>query len=219
MSINWRLASRLSVVTLALLVVLIVAVYSAHSLSSTPTTATGSNPVTSAGLQGTDLGGIPAPDFRLTDQFGHSVALSQFKGQPIVLTFLYTHCPDVCPLTAEKLHAVVQNLGTNAQHVTILAVSTDPVRDTLAAAQSFSQVHHMLNAWHYLIGRHDELVPVWSAYSVFAQPAVASATTPGTVTHTSAIFVIDKQGRERVFFGDGFTSDQLTADLKTLLRE
>jgi hypothetical protein len=59
-------------------------------------------------------GNPPAPDFTLTDQFGASDALSSFKGRPVALTFLYTNCPDVCPLIASNLHQTYKQLGNQA---------------------------------------------------------------------------------------------------------
>ena len=214
---NWRLASRLSVITLAALVVIIVAVLGTRSGGLTSNASNLTPAANSSGLQGTDLGGVPAPNFRLTDQFGKPVSLAQFKGKPVVLTFLYTHCPDQCPLTAEKLHAVMLSLGSDAQRVGVVAVSTDPKRATTAAALNFSQVHRMQNYWHYLLGTESELSPVWSSYSVYAAPTPTS--TGGSVAHTTAVYIIDKQGRERVFFGSDFTSEQLTKDLQILLKE
>jgi len=214
---NWRLASRLSVITLAVFVVFIVALLGSRVGGPSSTTVNTAPTANSSGLQGTDLGGVQAPDFRLTDQTGKSIALSQFKGKPIILTFLYTHCPDQCPLTAEKLHAVMLNLGNKAENVAVLAVSTDPKRDTVAAALDFSKVHRMLTFWHYLVGTHNQLSPIWSSYSVYAAPT--PTTTGGSVSHTTAIFLIDKQGRERVYFGDDATSAQLTADLQILLKQ
>src|SRR5437660_4562472 len=158
MTMSWRLASRLSVISLALLVVLVIALFSLRN--GTGGTAT-TNPATSqSNLQGTNLGSTPAPDFLLKDQFGNSISLSQFKGQPVVLTFLYTHCPDECPLTAEKLHTVMLSLGNDAQKVGVLAVSTDPQNDTQAAAQAFSKAHNMQNYWHFLIGTQQQLSPI-----------------------------------------------------------
>ncbi len=213
MTMSWRLASRLSVITLALLVVLIVAFLSLRN--STSGVVNTNSSASQTGLQGTDLGSIPAPDFQLKDQLGNSISLAQFKGKPVVLTFLYTHCPDVCPLTAEKLHATMQSIGQNAQQVAVLAVSMDPKGDTALAAQNFSNVHKMGDYWHFLLGAHDELAPVWASYSVDAQAATSS----GTVSHSSAIYVIDKQGRERVLLDNDFSSNQLAADLKILLGE
>lgn len=212
MRMSWRLASRFSVVTLALLVVIIVALW---GLRTNNGNASATTPSTSqSGLQGTDLGSTLAPDFHLTDQFGKPISLSQFRGEPVVLTFMYTHCPDICPLTAEKLRQVQQALGKDSAHVMMLAVSIDPKGDSRAAALNFSQTHKLTSNWHYLIGTHDELSPVWNSYSIYAQSA-----DPNKVTHTDALYLIDKQGRERIFFADDFTNAQLTNDLKILLAE
>src|SRR5579859_6135871 len=213
MSISWRIASRLSVITLALLVVLIAAFYSLHNNTGAPAATTPG--IEDSGLQGTDLDSTLAPDFRLKDQFGKQVSLSQFKGQPTVVTFLYTHCPDVCPLVADKLHTVVQSLVKDAPHIAILAVSMDPKGDTVSAALNFSRVHKLVNSWHFLVGTYNQLAPVWSNYTVDAQ----SATNSGTVTHSTFIYVIDKEGRERVLLDNDFTPAQLTSDLKILLAE
>lgn len=214
MRMSWRLASRLSVLVTAFLVVIIVALIGMRNNASSTSSASSTTSTNTSGLQGTDLGGTPAPNFRLTDQSGKLVSLSQFKGQPVVLTFLYTHCPDVCPLTAEKLHSVMLSLGSNAQHVTVLAVSVDPKGDTQASVLNFSRVHHMLDYWHYLTGTERQLSPVWSAYSMYA-----SAATANTVNHSTALYVIDKQGKERAFLSDTFAPSQLTIDLNILLKE
>jgi protein SCO1/2 len=213
MSMNWRLASRLSVVTLAILVVLVVMLYQQRHTTLPATTSGNSIVATTSSLQGTDLGSSPAPNFSLTDQFGKQVSLAEFKGKPVVLTFLYTNCPDQCPLTAEKLHATLQELGNAAPNVGVLAVSTDPARDTTSAALKFSQSHRMQDYWHYLVGPKSKLAPIWSAYSIYAQPEQQ------TVNHSLGLYVIDKQGHERVFLGNDFTPGQLAADLQVLLKE
>lgn len=210
---NWRLASRLSVITLAILVVVFVTVWQHNMSDSSDVSAIGSGSSNNSGLQGTDLGKTPSSNFQLTDQNGKQVSLAQFKGQPVVLTFLYTHCPDECPLTAEKLHTVMQSLGSDAQKVSVLAVSTDPKNDTQAAAQTFTKAHNMQDYWHFLIGSQQQLSPVWKAYNIYAEAQQQ------TVNHTLALYLIDKQGRERIFFGNDFVPSQMTADLQKLLKE
>jgi protein SCO1/2 len=205
---SWRLASRLSVLVSALLVVAIIIIV-----------ARGSSNNQTATLQGTDLGSVNAPDFRLNDQFGNPVSLSQFRGHPVVLTFLYTHCPDTCPLIADKLHLSLEKLGSDSAKVGVLAVSTDPQRDTTQAAYQFSQVHHMLNQWHFLVGSSAALAPIWSAYHVFAAATTPTTTDNNTVDHTVAIYVIDKQGHERVYLGEDFDPNILANDLRTLLSQ
>lgn len=77
-------------------------------------------------LKGTDLGKDPAPNFQLEDQEGRQVALSDLRGKVVVLTFLYTHCPDVCPLIAEHLKTASSQLGAAMNQVAFVAVSVDP---------------------------------------------------------------------------------------------
>src|SRR5436305_11290290 len=201
---NCRLASRLSVITFAILVIIAVTVI--HSVSGN-----GSNTALPSGLQGTDLGSQPAPNFQLTDQSGQQISLAQFKGKPVVLTFLYTHCPDVCPLTAEHLHSTLLKMGNNAKNVGILAISTDPKGDDQAAAIKFTHEHNMQDYWHFLTGTHEQLSPIWSAYSVYAQQQQA------TVNHSFAVYVIDKQGNNRTFIGQDFKPDDLASYLETLV--
>jgi protein SCO1/2 len=214
MAMSWRLASRLSVVTLALLVILVVALFSLRDSSDSLGSPGGSGqPGVSSGLQGTDLGSITAPDFRLKDQFGREVSLSQFRGSPVVVTFLYTHCPSVCPLIADQLHATALGLGKDTSRVAFFAVSVDPQRDTQASALRFSNAHKMTRYWHYLIGTRDQLSPIWSAYGIDAASAL------DMISHSDDLYVIDKAGRERVLLDNNFTSQQLIGDLRILLSE
>ncbi|GLV57587.1 hypothetical protein KDH_44230 [Dictyobacter sp. S3.2.2.5] len=213
---SWRLASRLSVISLAIVVVILISVIQHNRATpSAPSSSgsVGSTSTSASGLQGTDLNGTQAPNFQLTDQYGKAVSLAQFRGKPVVLTFLYTHCPDVCPLTAEHLHTTVQQLGSDAKNVAILAVSTDPKRDDTAAAMQFSTEHNMQNYWHFLTGTQQKLSPIWSSYSIYAQQQ------QGKVNHSTALFLIDKNGKERVYMGDDFTPNQMTANLQQLLKE
>jgi protein SCO1 len=205
---NWRLASRLSVITLAILVIIVVTVIQQQRSSAN---GSGSDTTFPASLQGTDLGSVPAPNFQLTDQMGKQVSLAQFKGKPVVLTFMYTHCPDICPLTAEHIHSTLLKMGGDAKDVGVLAVSTDPKGDTPAAAIKFTQQHNMQDYWHYLIGTSAQLSPIWSNYSVDAQQQ------QNTVSHSYAVFVIDKQGNERAFIDQNFSPDQLASYLETLV--
>ena len=167
----------------------------------------------SATLVGTTLNGTPAPPFTLTDQDGRPISLGQFRGQPVALTFLYTQCPDACPLIADELRQASDLLGPDAARVGVLAVSTDPVHDTRVAAVNFTQVHGMSGRWHYLLGSPEQLSPVWQKYYIGVTPADSE------VTHSEAVYLIDKAGRERVLLGLPFSARDLASDLKKLLAE
>jgi protein SCO1/2 len=180
------------------------------------TTNTGSS---SSELQGTDLGETPAPGFQLVDQYGHSITLSQFKGMPVILTFFYTHCPDYCPLMAQKIHSSLVQLGSQAQKVAIVAISADPEGDTPASVATFSQTHQLQGYanWHYLLGTRQALTPIWASYHVSGVPPHAKMMSASAMQHSALIYVIDQQGQERVLLDSDFQPSQLTKDIQILL--
>ncbi len=164
-------------------------------------------------LAGTELGATDAPDFTLTDGVsGRVVTLSALRGQVVALTFLYTTCPDVCPLTATRFKAAQAELQADASRVTFVAVSVDPDGDTPKAAQDFSAAHGLATNWHYLVGGRAQLSPVWAAYGIGVQAA------SNTVTHNDAVYLIDRSGRERVLLHSEDLAADLTNDLRALLK-
>ncbi len=166
-----------------------------------------------APLAGTELGATDAPDFTLTDGVsGRAVTLSAHRGQVVALTFLYTTCPDVCPLTATRFRAAQAELQGDASRVTFIAVSVDPDRDTPKAVQDFSTAHGLAANWYYLVGGRAQLSPVWTAYGIGVQ---AGST---TVTHNDAVYLIDARGRERVLLHSDDLARDLANDLRALLK-
>jgi len=166
-----------------------------------------------APLAGTELGATDAPDFTLTDGVsGRAVTLSAHRGQVVALTFLYTTCPDVCPLTATRFRAAQAELQGDASRVTFIAVSVDPDRDTPKAVQDFSTAHGLAANWYYLVGGRAQLSPVWAAYGIGVQ---AGST---TVTHNDAVYLIDARGRERVLLHSEDLARDLANDLRALLK-
>ena len=159
--------------------------------------------------------GRPATDFHLTDQFGRRISLSQFRGEPVLVTFMEAHCKTLCPLVAEKLRRAVTGIGRAGRQVAILVVSVDPEGDTPAAVQKFSVTHGMLHRWHYLTASRAELTPTWRAYAIYAPPRGAAPALRDS--HTSATYLIDQQGRERVLFASTLDVQGLEQDLRILL--
>jgi protein SCO1/2 len=167
----------------------------------------------------------PAADFTLRDQASRPVHLAALRGKVVVLTFLYTHCPDVCPLIAGKLAYAQRDLAPEAGKVVFLAVSVDPVEDTPAAVRQFDAARGLTGAnWHYLLGTRAALTPVWASYYVGAEAGevpgapAAGVSTPGAglVYHTATVYVIDPRQRERVAFDADFAVDDLVHDVRTL---
>ena len=171
-----------------------------------------------ATLKGTDLGKTPAPDFKLTDQTGKAMSLADFRGKVVVLTFLYTHCPDECPLIASKLATASGILGKTMNQTAFVAVSVDPTNDTPIAIAKFAQDHNLEGKLHYLTGTQDQLKPVWSAYSVYAAPSPTNVTFP-SVSHSTRVIVIDRAGNQRANFDSDFDPNDLAFDVRALLSE
>lgn len=166
---------------------------------------------------------VAASDFRLEDQDDRVVSLSNLRGKVVALTFLYTSCPDVCPLIAEQMRTAHQQLGETAREAAFLAVSVDPAGDTPAAIRTFLRQHHMEGALTYLHGPVAQLRPVWAHYYVGSDarevnPAAVGAVAPpsGLVDHTAIIYIIDPRGQIRAFLPGNFDPKDLVTDIRAL---
>jgi protein SCO1 len=167
-------------------------------------------------LFGTELEKNMAPDFTLTDGVsGKSLSLSSLRKNTVALAFLYTRCPDVCPLTAGQFRAAQRSLGDNASKVEFVAVSVDPEGDTPAAVREFSSLHDLSERWHYLVGARAQLEAVWALYGIgsFASSGARA------VDHNDAIYLIDSRGRERAILHSSDPTNWLLDDLRALIRE
>jgi len=167
-------------------------------------------------LLGTELEKNMAPDFTLTDGVsGQSLTLSSLRKNTVVLAFLYTRCPDVCPLTAGQFRAAQRSLGDDASKVDFVAVSVDPEGDTPAAVREFSDLHDLSERWHYLIGPRAQLEAVWSLYGIGSFMSSGAR----AVEHNDAIYLIDGRGRERAILHSSDPTNWLLDDLRALIRE
>ena len=102
----------------------------------------------------------------------------------MLLTFIYTHCPDVCPLIVSEMHTALVALGLKARQVQIVAVSVDPHGDTPRTVKKFLAAHLMTGRMEYLIGTRKQLAPVWRRYSI----AVEGTPEKREVGHSSVVY-------------------------------
>ena len=178
-----------------------------------------------------------APTFTLNDQFEQPVSLASYKGKVVALTFLYTTCPDACPLITAKLHAAYDQLGPDTANFAILAVTVDPVHDTVALVRNFSVQKDMLQKWHFLVGTDAEVRPFLALYGVeaiaeddaaraakatavaFALPSPTALPLQGIVDHSSPTFIIDRLGRARAILDVNFAPSDLVQNVRILLAE
>jgi protein SCO1/2 len=162
-------------------------------------------------------GHMPDLELQLTDDSGKAVSAADYRGKVVLLYFGYTHCPDVCPLTMAHLHVVMQRLGALADGARILFVSVDPARDTPAV------LHDYVNAFDPratgLTGSARAIESLSKRYrSGFTREPDA---TDGAyeVSHSSAIYIFDRDGKARLLATPSNTPDQLVHDLHLLLSQ
>jgi protein SCO1/2 len=134
---------------------------------------------------------VTAPSFALRDQDGRLIGPRQLRGHWYVVAFLYTHCPDVCPVIASNLGVALRRLPD----LRVLAISVDPKNDTPASVKTFLRAHHLPSRFRYVTGTHAELAPVWARYHV-----AAIAGPRPIVSHTAFELLVDPHGRERVLY-------------------
>ena len=154
----------------------------------------------------------PTPDFTLTDQSGQKVSMGDQRGKLVLLTFLYTNCPDVCPLITQNLNEALQMLGAKRDDVRVLAVSVDPEGDTPKSVDEYAKAHHLLPEFRYLLGSRDELTKVWRAYDV-----AAVASDPELVDHTAYTMLVDRSGEGRVIYDSSVKARDVVHDVDELL--
>jgi len=171
---------------------------------------------------GTDLGGTPAPDFTLSNQDGAAVSLHDLQGHAVALVFLYTDCPDLCPLTAEKMRAAYLQLPSSDQaRVALVAVSVDPSRDTQEQRTAFVHAHRLDGVLQYLNGDLADVYAVWRSYAIGVERVPDDpAATNYQVDHNAVTYVIDAHGHEQELLDDeDYTPEQLAGDLRLALRQ
>ena len=138
--------------------------------------------------------------------------LSQLKGKAVLLTFIYTHCPDVCPLIVAQLRYALLRLGAQANKVQIVAVSVDPKGDTPRAVKSFLAAHDMTGRMEYLIGTVKQLVPVWKPYGIEVQASPERR----EVGHTGIVYGITASGKRRAVYPSNLQPGWIVHDVPIL---
>jgi cytochrome oxidase Cu insertion factor (SCO1/SenC/PrrC family) len=126
----------------------------------------------------------PAADFTLIDQHGLPFHLAETKGKVVLMTFIYTHCTDICPYVALKVKDAYDLLGTDASQVAFVAVTTDPKRDVPAVTAAYSKELGLFDAWHFLGGPAQSVQTVWASYGigVTVDPDTSAAAEPSGTT-------------------------------------
>lgn len=173
-------------------------------------------PDAAAKFQLTDVTGANfGKELVLTDHNGRPRTLADFKGKVVVLFFGFIHCPDVCPTTLAELAQVARELGPEASKMQVLFVTVDPERDTPDVLKQYVPSFHP--DFLGLYGDAAATARVAKEFKIFYQKQPQ----PGggyTMDHSAGTYVLDQQGRLRLFAQYGAGAPALLHDIRILLQ-
>ena len=155
----------------------------------------------------------PAPEFTLRGSDGGELTLSRHRGNVVLLSFGFTHCPAVCPTTLATLAEARKSLGSAGEAVQVVFVTVDPERDDAARLKAY------LSAFDpgFLggTGPAGALAAMRGSYGVVASKV--PMTGGYAMDHSSSIFLIDREGKLRALMPYGRDAKDFVHDLKLLL--
>lgn len=169
-------------------------------------------------FRSTDITGVDyGKSLALKDATGRVRTLEDFRGKVIVLFFGFTQCPDVCPSTLGQIAAAVKQLGADAARVQVLFVSLDPERDTPQLLARYLGAFDP--GFVGLYGTPEDTRRTAQEFKVFFEKRPGTAPDRYTIDHGSQSYVLDGNGRLRLFVRHDRIAEDLPADLRTLLGE
>jgi len=168
-------------------------------------------------FRSTDITGVDyGRSLELTDHTGKARRLEDFRGKAVVVFFGFTHCPDVCPTTLADAAQAMRQLGPDADRVQVLFVSVDPERDTQEALAKYVPAFDAR-----FLGLRGDLEATRRAtkeFKVYFEKRPGKAPDEYSVDHSAQSYVLDPQGRLRLFVRHDRLAEDLAPDLQVLLK-
>ncbi len=157
----------------------------------------------------------PAPPLKLEDSLGRPVNIEDYRGNAVLVTFIYDHCPDICPLIVGNLHTAQNELRSEANQLQIIAVSVDPKGDTPKTVNAFLKEHQMTGRMEYLIGPRPQLERVWRDWHIVSK-ATPTKNSPAAVEHSALIYGVSGSGELTTLYPANFKPAQIVHDVPIL---
>ncbi len=169
-------------------------------------------------LHGSEItSNVPAPAINLKSADGSEFQMNALEGKVVLLFFGFTSCMDVCPTTLADFKRVKADLGEKADQMAFVFITVDPQRDTPEASQAYAAGFDP--QFIGLSGSEAELEPVWQGYGVYRKITESDGTAGYQVDHSSRVYLVDTTNRLRVTYPYGTPVEDLTADIRFLLKE
>ena len=156
------------------------------------------------------------PDFTLDSAHGQ-VSLSDFHGKVIILFFVYTYCPDICPLALSYLKQSVGDLGNQAEDVQVIFISVDWKRDTPEGLAKYTA--NFNPDFLGLTGTEDQINQVTQDFGIYYLMNSPNSSGYYSVDHTASIMVLDQQGSHVLTWPNETQPEQMTSDLEKIFKE
>jgi protein SCO1/2 len=153
-----------------------------------------------------------APDFTLSGSDGAPLKLSAYRGKVVLLGFGFTHCAAVCPITLGTLKQVNKKLGTQAGGLQVIYITVDPEHDDAERLKNY--LSSFDPAFIGGTGSEAQLAAVRRDFGIAAEKVAGP---DGSYTHSSFIYLIDRQGRLRALMPFGHVADDYVHDVRVLL--
>ncbi len=165
----------------------------------------------------TDVTGVGfGRELNLTDHNGKPRTLADFRGKVVTVFFGFTHCPDACPTTLAEMALVAKELGPDADKLQVLFVTVDPERDTPQVLRQY--VPSFNPAFLGLYGDAAATGAAAKEFKVFYQKQPVKGGSY-SVDHGAGTFILDRQGRLRLFAQYGQGAPALLHDIRILLKQ
>jgi protein SCO1/2 len=158
---------------------------------------------------------LPSPPLKLDNSLGQPVNIKSYRGKAVLVTFIYDHCPDICPLIVSHLHTAQAELGPQARKLQIIAVSVDPEGDTPKTVKRFLAEHRMTGKMQYLIGSRPRLERTWRAWHIEAA-SKPTKNNPDAVEHSALIYGISGAGNITTLYPANFSPRMVVHDVPLL---
>ena len=163
--------------------------------------------------------------FHLVNQDSSNITFpNDFKNKVVVMGFIYTHCPDVCPLTVNNMKMIQEKLRKEGKgDVDFVALSFDPNRDMPHVLKEYADVRNIdFSNFEFLTGKKSVIDSLIKVMQVIAIKGDTTTAPDGTKTyymiHTDRITLIDKDGNiRRNYKGSAANIDTVVADVKSLI--
>ena len=162
--------------------------------------------------------------YDLINQNGEEVIFPEdILGNITVMGFIYTHCPDICPMTTHNMYLTQKKLKESGiENVKFVALSFDPERDTPEVLTKFAEIRELdFNSWTLLTGSKPVITDLMRRFDVKAIKTDETVDDEGnpeySMMHTDRISLIDSKGQLRKNYkGSTLNIEELVNDIKTL---